>query len=98
MKLRTILAILTLGVMVKGFWAAAVQPVLLSLGAVFTALDLEALDMEPIGLKSYWMSFSKKRVGGGKWGKGTEKEVPPIVLSDDDIISIEEDEKEEKQE
>ena len=66
MKLRTILATLTLSVMVKAFWAAAVQPVLLSLGAVLTALDLEALDMEPIDFKSYWMSFAKKKTGGGK--------------------------------
>ena len=66
MKLRNILATLTLGVMVKGFWTAAVQPVLLSLGAVLAALDFETLDIEPIDFKSYWMSFAKKKAGGGK--------------------------------
>ena len=38
--LSHIFALLTLCVMVKGaFWAAAVNPVLLSLGAIFGALD-----------------------------------------------------------
>ena len=38
MKLLTIFALFTLVVMVKGaFWAAAISPVILSIGALFTA-------------------------------------------------------------
>ena len=46
MKLSGIFAVLSLSVMVKGaFWAAAVQPVILGLGAIFAALDS---DLEPM--------------------------------------------------
>ena len=46
MKLRNIIALLTLSVMVNGaFWAAAVQPVILSLGAILSAVDLDVLDL-----------------------------------------------------
>ena len=48
MKLISIFALFTLSSIVKGtWWAAAVQPVILSLGAVLTALDLD-LDVQPI--------------------------------------------------
>ena len=47
MKLRSILALSTLCVIVKGaWWAAAVQPVILSLGAVLSAIDLDVLDIQ----------------------------------------------------
>ena len=46
MKLKVILALFTLSVVVKGtWWAAAAQPVILSLGAMLAAVDL---DLEPI--------------------------------------------------
>ena len=44
--LRGIVTLLTLIVMVKGaWWAAAVQPVVLSLGAILTAVDLDVLNV-----------------------------------------------------
>ena len=47
MDLKVIFAILALFVMVKGtWWAAAVQPVILSLGAVLSAIDLDVLDTQ----------------------------------------------------
>ena len=49
MKLRDIVALLALSVIVKGtFWVAAVQPFILSLGAMFTAINLDVLDIESI--------------------------------------------------
>ena len=49
MKLIDIFALFTLGVIVKStWWAAAVQPVILSFGAVLAAVDLDILDVEPI--------------------------------------------------
>ena len=50
MKLTTLLfALLTLSTIVKGtWWVAAVQPVILSLGAIFTAIDSDVLDIKPI--------------------------------------------------
>ena len=49
MKLSIIFALYTLSVIVKGaWWAAAVQPVILSLGAILGALDQDVLNVEPI--------------------------------------------------
>ena len=49
MKLKDIFALFTLSVIVKGtWWAAAVKPIILSLGAVLTAIDKDVLDIEPI--------------------------------------------------
>ena len=51
MKLKDIFALFGLSAMVNGAWWAAVQPVILSLGAVFAALDLDLepmLDLKPI--------------------------------------------------
>ena len=46
MKLLIIFTLFALSVIVKGaWWAIAVQPVILSIGAVFAALDL---DLQPI--------------------------------------------------
>ena len=48
MKIRGIFALFTLVVMVKGTWlAAVVQPVILSLGAVLSAMDLDVLNTLP---------------------------------------------------
>ena len=47
MKFRDIFALFTLSVMVNGaFWTAAVQPVLLSLGAMLAAVDMDVLDIQ----------------------------------------------------
>ena len=47
MKLRDIFALFTLSVIVNGaFLAAAVQPVLLSLGAMLAAVDLDVFDIQ----------------------------------------------------
>ena len=46
MKLREVFALFTLSVVVKGsLWAAAVQPVILSLGAMMAAVDQDVLDV-----------------------------------------------------
>ena len=43
MKISCIFAVFALGVFVEGaLWAAAVQPILLSFGAVFAALNIDA--------------------------------------------------------
>ena len=76
MKLRDIFALLTLTVMVKGAWlAAAVQPVIVSLGAVLTAVDLDIFDMQPIQWKS-WLPFINKQASDEKQEKnvGNDKE------------------------
>ena len=47
MKLRDIFALFALSVRVNGFvWAAAVQPVILSLGAMLAAVNLDVLDIQ----------------------------------------------------
>ena len=62
MKLAVIFALLTLSVIVKGAWlAAAVQPVILTLGAVMATLDLDVLDLQPIEWKNYQIFRSKKK-------------------------------------
>ena len=59
MKLSDIFALLTLSVVVKGAWlAAAVQPFILSLGALYTTIDQNVLDME--SLKNMVPSFIYK--------------------------------------
>ena len=60
MKLRDIVVIFILSMTVNGaWWAAAVQPVILSLGAVLSAIDLDMLDVQTIELKS-WLPFINK--------------------------------------
>ena len=47
MKLTVIFVIFTLIVIVEGaWWAAAVQPVMLGLGALLTTLNQDVLDLE----------------------------------------------------
>ena len=46
MKLAGIFVLFTLNAIVKGaFWVAAVQPVILTLGAIFTVIDQDVLDV-----------------------------------------------------
>ena len=55
MKLAEIFLLFTLSVMTKGAWlAAVVQPVILSIGAILSAIDLEVL--EPIEWKNFLKS------------------------------------------
>ena len=61
MKITVIFAFVTLSVIVKGaFWAAAVQPVILSLGAVLAAIDLDVLDVQASEWNK-WKVFKIKR-------------------------------------
>ena len=56
MKLLAIFALFQLIVFVKStWWAAAVQPVILSIGAVFTALNSDVLnfDAQPIEWRNW---------------------------------------------
>lgn len=58
MKLSSIVALFTLSAVVRG-WAALLQPIVLSIGAAFTALNLE---LEPLlDLKfNKWLSSADK--------------------------------------
>ena len=54
MKLTGIFVLFALSVNVNGAWfAAAVQPVLLSLGAVLGVLNLDELDIQPIEWRNF---------------------------------------------
>ena len=60
MKVSSIFVSFSLIVIVKGAWfAAALQPVILSLGAVLGAIDLDVLDAEPISLSEMMPFISK---------------------------------------
>ena len=62
MKLSSIFALFTLSVIVKGaWWSAAVQPVILGFGAILTALNQDALDVDvqPIEWKNLLPFISK---------------------------------------
>ena len=61
--LLTIFVLFTITEIVKSaFWAAAVQPVILGLGAVFSALDQDVLDVDikPIDLKNFLPFINKQ--------------------------------------
>ena len=75
MKLTNIIALFTLITMVKGlWWAAAVQPVILSLGAILGAIELDLLNnVELIELRSI-LPFINKH----------EKNKPKIEYKEDD--------------
>ena len=53
--------------------AAAVQPVILSLGAVLSAFNLEELDTQPIEWKG-WLPFAFKKSGYKKIEEMDEKD------------------------
>ena len=61
MKLSNIIALLSLSVLVKGLvWTAALaQPLVLGLGALLGAIDLDVLDIHHIEFKSF-LHFAKK--------------------------------------
>ena len=61
MKLSGIFALFSLSVLVKGtWWAAAVQPVILSLGAVLSAIDLDGFDIQTIELRNLLPFINKQ--------------------------------------
>ena len=61
MKLVSFLALLALIVMVKGtWWAAAVQPVILSLGAVLAAINQDVFDINSIEWKNLQIFKNEK--------------------------------------
>ena len=49
MKISDIFALFTISVMVKGTWISVIQPVILSIGALLAAIDLDVLDLQSIG-------------------------------------------------
>ena len=60
MKLRGIFALFTIVVMVKAtWWSAAVQPLVLSLGAVMTATNSDVLDAHSFEWKELWEGFKE---------------------------------------
>ena len=60
MKLTFIFTLFTLAVIVKGaWWAAAVQPVILGLGAVLASFDLDVLDVQSMEWK-FWPTNKKR--------------------------------------
>ena len=72
MKFRDIFALFTLSVMVNGaFWAAAVQPVLLSLGAMLAAVDMDVLDIQ--------LPFISKQDEAKPEAKPEEKTPEPVT-------------------
>ena len=63
MKLFSIIALFILSVkVVSAFWTAAVQPVILSIGAVFAALNQDVLDVQTIEWRSF-LPFINKLAG-----------------------------------
>ena len=61
MKLAGIFVLFTLNAIVEGaFWVAAVQPVILTLGAIFTVIDQDVLDVQSVEWKR-WLPFINKQ-------------------------------------
>ena len=62
MKLKSIIVVFTVLIlieMVKGvWWAAAAQPVILSLGAVLGVLNLDLVEVEPTKWELFVPSFN----------------------------------------
>ena len=62
MKSKVFFSILNLIVIVKAaLLATAVQPVILTLGAVMAALDLDVLDVQPIAWRNWKIFKSEKK-------------------------------------
>ena len=85
MKLSSIVALFALSATVNAFWTAAVQPVVLSIGAVFAAFGsdlLPMLDVQPIGLKRL-LTFKNEK--DEKSCKNTGKEEEGLNSTDKDL-------------
>ena len=64
MNFQFILILFTLSVMVKGaWWAAAVQPVVLSFGTMMAVVDLDVLDVHFLNIFDWkkWVLPGKKK-------------------------------------
>ena len=64
MKLRGIITLFTLCVIVEGaWWAAAVQPVVLSFGTMMAVVDLDVLDVHFLNIFDWkkWVLPGKKK-------------------------------------
>ena len=83
MKLTFIITLYSLIVIVKGaFWAAAVQPIILSLGAILAALDLEVLDAPSHEWKFFPSIKRKKEVYAASSKDDDKKEEDEEVYRD----------------
>ena len=64
MKLKVFFAFITISVIVKivkgVWWALALNPVILSLGAILTAIDQDVLNIQPIELRSWFSTFKNQ--------------------------------------
>ena len=75
MKLESIIALFTLIVMVKGaWWAAAIQPVILSLGAVLGTIDKDVLDIQAIEWRNLLPFINKQDAEVPKDAKKEDEE------------------------
>ena len=73
MKLREVFALFTLSMVVKGsLWAVAVQPVILSLGAMMAAVDQDVLNVHFFDWKSWFRPAVDEK---SKEAKRAEKSV-----------------------
>ena len=87
MKLRGIFALFALSVVTKGaWWAVAVQPLLLSIGTVFAALDL---DLEPIQWRNLIPLLKKQEkipniIEEGNIPKLTEEEYQDLLAQSEE--------------
>ena len=76
MKLRGIFALFAICVIVKGaWWAAATQPVIMSLGAVLTATNSDVLDVHSFDWREIYENL-KKWIGIPSGNKEEEKSSP----------------------
>ena len=81
MKLSDIFALFALSVIVKGSWlAAAVQPVILSIGAVLTAIDLDVHQTLPFEWRN-WQIFKSDKEETTSDSKGDDEK--PSAKDDD---------------
>ena len=75
MKISTIFALLTFGYIVKG-WTAYFKPIVLSIGAAITAINLDMgpfFDIQPIKSPTWLYSYEKE------WWKDAPEENPNSI-------------------
>ena len=84
MKLESIIALFTLIVMVKGaWWAAAVQPVILTLGAVLGTIDKDVLDIQAIEWRNLLPFINKQDAEVPKDAKKQDEKEPRTYYEED---------------
>ena len=83
MKILLIFALFALSVVVKGsWWAAAVQPIILSFGALFAALDL---DLEPL-LNVNLLDLREWMKANGKYNEEEYEIMEEEVREENEIV------------